>query len=218
MELLKWVQLLFSEYGYAVLFIGLLLECIALPFPGETTMSYAGYLSYAGKLDFWGLLVLAFVGTTIGITITYLIGLKAGLPFIKRYGKWVLLTDHKIERAQKWFNKYGNGLIFIGYFIPGVRHFTGYFAGIISLPFRKFALYAYSGAALWVTLFLSIGKIFGPQWKSVFHLVEKYSFWVVGGIILVAVLLLLYRSRNKFLPLLLKTERKKKVKHVSKPR
>ncbi|GIP28031.1 alkaline phosphatase [Paenibacillus sp. J23TS9] len=216
MELLKWIQLLFGDYGYVVLFFGLVLEFIALPFPGETTMAYAGYLSYAGKLHFGWLLILAFLGTTIGITITYFIGLKAGLPFIQRYGKWVLLSEHKLERAQKWFNKYGQSLVFLGYFIPGVRHFTGYFAGMINLSFRKFALYAYSGALLWVVLFLSIGKLFGPQWNLVFHTVEKYSIWVVGAIILLALILLIYRYRNSLL--FSKIMRKLKAKPVSKTR
>ncbi|MCJ8011733.1 DedA family protein [Paenibacillus sp. KQZ6P-2] len=216
MELLKWIQLWFGDYGYFVLFLGLVLEFIALPFPGETTMAYAGYLSYEGKLHFGLLILLAFLGTTIGITITYFIGLKLGLPFIKRYGKWVLLTEHKIERAQKWFNKYGKGLIFIGYFIPGARHFSGYFSGIINLSFRKFALYAYSGALFWVVLFLSIGKLFGPQWNHVFHLAEKYSVWIVAAIALIVLTFVVYRFRKPLSTLLNKMVRKLKPKPVSK--
>ncbi|MWV45549.1 DedA family protein [Paenibacillus sp. HJL G12] len=216
MELLKWIQLLFGDYGYIVLFLGLVLEFIALPFPGETTMAYAGYLSYAGKLHFGWLLALAFLGTTIGITITYFIGLKAGLPFIQRYGKWVLLSEHKLERAQKWFNKYGQSLVFLGYFIPGVRHFTGYFAGMINLSFRRFALYAYSGALLWVVLFLSIGKLFGPQWNLAFHVVEKYSIWVVGAIVVILLTFLIYRFRKPLSSLMYKLVRKLKPKPISK--
>lgn len=218
LELLKWIQLLFGDYGYIVLFLGLVLEFIALPFPGETTMAYAGYLSYAGNLNFGWLIVLAFLGTTIGMTITYFIGLKAGLPFIHRYGKWVLLSESKIEHVQKWFNKYGQGLIFIGYFIPGVRHFTGYFAGIISVPFRRFALYAYSGALFWVVLFISIGKVFGPQWNMAFHMVEKYSVWIVGAILLLAIVLLAVRYRKPLSALMHKLFRKNKAKTVSKTR
>ncbi|OXL85967.1 alkaline phosphatase [Paenibacillus sp. SSG-1] len=204
MELLKWIHLMFEQYGYLVLFLGLALEFIALPFPGETTMAYAGFLSYDGMLHYGWLLIIAFAGTTLGMTITYFIGLKAGLPFLQRYGKWFLLSEHKLERASRWFNKYGQSLVFIGYFIPGVRHFTGYFAGMIALPFRKFALFAYSGALVWVLLFISIGKIFGPQWKFAFHLVEKYSFWIVGAVIIAVVGFLLYRYRKKMRSLLSK--------------
>ncbi|WP_342566334.1 DedA family protein [Paenibacillus sp. FSL R7-0345] len=196
MEMLKWIQELFADYGYNVLFFGLLLEFVALPFPGETTMAFAGFLSYTGRLDFPTLVAVAFAGTTAGMTITYFIGLKAGLPFIQRYGKWFLFSPAKLEKTQHWFERYGSFLISIGYFIPGVRHFTGYFAGIIALPFRKFALYAYGGALIWVILFLGIGKVFGPQWMGIFHLFELYALWIVSGVAALAALIILIRYRR----------------------
>ncbi|WP_372631074.1 DedA family protein [Cohnella sp.] len=183
------IEKLFDQYGYEVLFLGLLLEFIALPFPGETTMLYAGYLSYVGILNGWKAFAWAFAGTTIGMTITYFIGLKAGMPFVEKYGKWVLLSPSKLEKTKKWYQKYGNVLVFIGYFIPGVRHVTGYFAGIIGSPFRTFAAYAYGGALIWCALFVGMGHVFGPQWERVLHAIEHHS-WklaiaaaVVAGVV-----------------------------------
>ncbi|MDF9851321.1 membrane protein DedA with SNARE-associated domain [Paenibacillus sp. PastM-3] len=222
MEMLKWIQELFANYGYNVLFFGLLLEFVALPFPGETTMAFAGFLSYTGRLDFLTLVVVAFAGTTAGMTITYFIGLKAGLPFIQRYGKWFLFSPAKLEKTQRWFERYGSFLISIGYFIPGVRHFTGYFAGIIALPFRKFALYAYGGALIWVILFLGIGKVFGPQWTGIFHLFELYALWIVSGAAALAVLIVLIRYRRILTVRVLRRspelELKTKLKETSKER
>jgi membrane protein DedA with SNARE-associated domain len=222
MEMLKWIQELFADYGYSVLFFGLLLEFIALPFPGETTMAFAGFLSYTGKLDFATLILVAFAGTTIGMTITYFIGLKAGLPFIQRYGKWFMFSPTKLAKTQRWFEKYGSILIFIGYFIPGVRHFTGYFSGIIALPFRKFALYAYSGAAFWVVLFVGIGKVFGPQWMGIFHLFELYALWIISGGAGIVILFLVYRFRSSLAARLSKRKNdmklKAKIKESSKGR
>jgi len=171
---MQWIEQLFNDYGYLVLFLGLLLEFIALPFPGETTMTYAGYLSYQGSLEWYYAVLFALLGTTIGMTITYFIGHLVGMPFIRRFGKWFLLSEDKINKTKSWFEKYGYFLLFVGYFIPGVRHFTGYFSGIVRIPFRMFALYAYSGAIFWVLLFIWIGKLFGPQWEAIFHLAEKY--------------------------------------------
>ncbi|MFE4713673.1 DedA family protein [Paenibacillus sp. NPDC056722] len=222
MEVLEWIQELFANYGYSVLFFGLLLEFVALPFPGETTMAFAGFLSYTGRLDFTLLVLIAFLGTTVGMTITYFIGLKAGLPFIQRYGKWFLFSETKLEKTQRWFEKYGSVLISIGYFIPGVRHFTGYFAGIIGLPFRKFALYAYSGALFWVVLFLGIGRVFGPQWMGVFHIFELYAIWIISGIAGLVVLILMYRYRKGIAAFLLRRRAKlkleTKIKETSKGR
>lgn len=195
MEMLRWIQELFAEYGYNVLFFGLLLEFIALPFPGETTMAFAGYLSYTGQLDFAVLMIVAFFGTTVGMTITYLVGLKAGLPFIQRYGRWFMFSPAKLEKTQRWFERYGSFLISIGYFIPGVRHFTGYFSGIIGIPFRKFALYAYGGALIWVTLFLAIGKVFGSQWTVIFHLLESYAPWIAAAAVILLALFYVRRLR-----------------------
>ena len=197
MEMLKWIQELFASYGYSVLFFGLLLEFVALPFPGETTMAFAGFLSYMGRLDFTLLVLIAFLGTTVGMTTTYFIGIKAGLPFIQRYGKWFFFSPTKLDKTQRWFERYGSILVFIGYFVPGVRHFTGYFSGIIALPFRKFALYAYSGALVWVLLFLGLGRIFGPQWMGIFHLLEVYDIWILSGIAVIVLLIILYRYRRR---------------------
>ncbi|MRN55575.1 DedA family protein [Paenibacillus monticola] len=222
MEMLNWIQELFATYGYNVMFFGLLLEFVALPFPGETTMAFAGFLSYTGRLDFMTLMAVAYAGTTVGMTVTYFVGLKAGLPFIQRYGRWFLFSPAKLAKTQVWFEKYGSVLIFIGYFVPGVRHFTGYFAGIIALPFRKFALYAYSGALFWVLLFLGIGRIFGPQWMGIFHLFELYSKWIISGGVVIVAMIVMYRYRkrlfSRFLQRKADLKLKTKVKETSKGR
>lgn len=196
MNLLPSIEALFGDYGYWVVFIGLLLEFIALPFPGETTMAYSGYLSYRGVLHWEILIVLAFLGTTIGITITYWIGRKAGMPFIHRFGKYMLLPAHKLDKTRLWFEKYGTGIIFISYFIPGVRHFTGYFSGMIALPFYKFAIYAYSGALVWTSLFVGLGKVFGPQWTYVFKLAETYAISIVLFVLVILALFMVIRYRK----------------------
>ena len=194
MEIFRMVQELFAHYGYLVLFLGLLLECIALPFPGETTMAYAGYLSYKELLRFDVLLLLAFLGTTTGMTITYFIGKKAGLPFLRRFGGW-FFKESKLAKTQAFFDKYGPGLMFFGYFIPGVRHFTGYLAGIMDISFKKFAAYAFSGAFFWTLLFLGLGKIFGPQWSIAFELAEHYALWIVSVAFLALCLFLIFKYR-----------------------
>lgn len=194
MELFKMIQQLFEQYGYLVMFLGLFLEFIALPFPGETTMAYAGFLSYTGTLRFDILLIVAFLGTTIGMSITYWIGKKAGLPVLLRFGGW-FFKESKLLKTQKFFDKYGASLIFFGYFIPGVRHFTGYFAGIMNISFKKFAAYAFSGALFWTLLFLGIGKIFGPQWSVAFQLAERYAIWIVSVIALAVAGFVIFRFR-----------------------
>lgn len=187
------IEALFEEYGFAILFIGLLLEFIALPFPGEITMLYVGYLSYLGVLNGWTALFLAFAGTTLGMTVTYFVGLKVGMPFIHRVGKWVFISPDKFDKTQKWFNKRGNFLVFIGYFIPGVRHMTGYLTGILGSSFRTFAIYAYSGALFWCMSFIALGYMFGSQWDILLHTIERYSWLLVIILVLLAAVVWLVR-------------------------
>ncbi|MDR0268656.1 DedA family protein [Paenibacillus sp.] len=189
------IEALFEQYGYAVLFIGLLLEFIALPFPGEITMLYVGYLISMGTINGWMALFLSFIGTTLGMTVTYLIGLKAGMPFIQRVGKWVFITPSKFDKTKKWFAKRGHFLVFIGYFIPGVRHVTGYLTGILGSNFRTFAIYAYSGALFWCTSFIGLGFVFGPQWDNLLHHLERYSWRIAIILVLLTVVVWLVKRK-----------------------
>jgi len=171
-----YMERLFELYGYGVLFAGLFLEFMALPFPGETTLTYSGFLSYKGILHLASVIGIGYLGTTLGMTLTYGIGRAAGMPFLNKYGKWIFLTPAKLLMTRRWFNKYGAKLLFIGYFIPGVRHFTGYFAGIMDIPIRTFLLYTFTGAAFWVMWFAFLGFGFGPHWEAALQLMEQH-FW-----------------------------------------
>ncbi|EJS73798.1 DedA family protein [Bacillus cereus] len=191
---MEWIYELFQQYGYYVVLIGLLLEYIALPFPGEPTLAYAGFLSHQGDLNLPTLIILSFIGTSVGITFQYFVGNKLGMPFIQKYGKYVFLTQRKIDLTKMWFDKYGYFLIFIAFFIPGVRHFTGYFAGIINLPFRRFAMTIYSGALFWVSFFLIGGYWLGENLEDIFMILGQHIWKIIFGIIFIT---LIIRFRKK---------------------
>ncbi|EJS65775.1 DedA family protein [Bacillus cereus] len=191
---MEWIYELFQQYGYYVVLIGLLLEYIALPFPGEPTLAYAGFLSHQGDLNLPTLIILSFIGTSVGITFQYFVGNKLGMPFIQKYGKYVFLTQRKIDLTKMWFDKYRYFLIFIAFFIPGVRHFTGYFAGIINLPFRRFAMTIYSGALFWVSFFLIGGYWLGENLEDIFMILGQHIWKIIFGIIFIT---LIIRFRKK---------------------
>ncbi|MGG0300976.1 DedA family protein [Bacillus albus] len=185
---MEWIHELFQQYGYYVVLVGLLLEYIALPFPGEPTLAYAGFLSHQGDLSLPILILLSFIGTSVGMTFQYFVGNKLGMPFIQKYGKYVFLTQKKIDVTKMWFDKYGYFLIFIAFFIPGVRHFTGYFAGIINLPFRRFAMTIYSGALFWVSFFLLGGYWLGENLEEIFQILSQHIWKILFGISIIALL------------------------------
>lgn len=186
-SLVSWLL----EYGSFALFILLMLGIFALPVPDETLMVFAGVLMAHGKLDIIPTIIAAFLGTCAGITISYLIGRTAGTFLIRKYGHWIRLTEAKMQRVHNWFEKVGRWALFIGYFIPGVRHLTGYAAGISVLEYRIFALFSYSGALIWCILFLSIGYFLGNKWIHIAELLEEQwttIAFIVFGLILFVVL------------------------------
>ncbi|MFP3375699.1 DedA family protein [Bacillus sp. SIMBA_069] len=198
---MEWIHELFQQYGYYVVLVGLLLEYIALPFPGEPTLAYAGFLSHQGDLSLPILIMLSFIGTSVGMTFQYFVGNKLGMSFIQKYGKYVFLTPKKINLTKMWFDKYGYFLIFIAFFIPGVRHFTGYFAGIINLPFRRFAMTIYSGALFWVSFFLIGGYWLGENLEEIFQILGQHIWKILFGIIII---MLITRFRKNIKHMILK--------------
>lgn len=179
-----------EDYGYVVLLVALMLELILLPIPGQTLMTFAGYLVSQGELNYWLCILFAFIGSSLGMTLSYWIGYKLGAPFFWKHGHRFYLGPNKLNKASKWFNRYGNKMLMIGYFIPGVRHFTGYFAGIIKLPFRFFAIFAYLGALIWTTTFISIGNFLADEWEMLFVLIKKYYYIsIIVAVVIVAIYL-----------------------------
>ena len=137
----------------------------------------------------------ALTGAMLGVTITYGIGYKLGMPLIDRYGRWLALKPSLVDKTRRYYDKYGDKLLLVSFFIPGVRQFIGYFIGIIRVPYRKVVLYAYTGTFLWVLAFFAIGYVFGEQWHEVFALVEKYVrlLFAAAGCLLLA--LIVYKWR-----------------------
>lgn len=198
MDVLGYIERLFGQYGYWVLLLGLPLDAIALPIPpGNTTLTYTGYLSYKGVLELLPALGAAYLGSIVGLTVTYLLGYKLGQPLIERYGKWLFLKPEHVEKTARVYYKYGNKLLLFSCFIPGVRQFIGYFTGIIRVPYRTFALYAYTGSALWVTVFIGIGYIFGNQWQLVLTWTEHFLKYVVAAVFAILVVYVYFKWRKR---------------------
>ena len=149
-----------SSYGGFSLFVLLALGIIGLPIPDETLLMFSGYLMAHGKLSIWLTPIYAFFGSVVGITVSYLIGYFGGKLLTLQLGRWVGITEEKLESMHQKFERFGKWLLLIGYFIPGVRHLVGIAAGIVYLRFWEFALFAYTGALIWTTSFLAIGFFF----------------------------------------------------------
>ncbi|MGZ4160549.1 MAG: DedA family protein, partial [Neobacillus sp.] len=165
---------LFEQHSYLILFVGIFLELMALPISGEFLMSYAGYFVFQGKMNYILALLTVFLAGGAGITATYWIGRAGGYKLIERYGKYIHLGPERYQKIAAWFERSGSKLLVFAYFIPGIRHFTGYVSGISRIPFRKFIIPAYTGSFLWGYCFITLGKVLGPRWEVFHQAASKY--------------------------------------------
>ncbi len=131
-HIVTWV----STYGYGAVFACLMLGVVGVPIPDEWLLVFTGYLIWRGRFHpVLGVLV-AFCGSSCGITVSYTIGRTLGLGFVHRYGRWLHITEERTNRVHAWFHRIGHWALCFGYFVPGVRHFTAIIAGTSELEFR----------------------------------------------------------------------------------
>ncbi len=186
-----------TQYGYFGLFALLMLGIAGLPVPDETLLTFCGYLISKGRFHPLTAFLTGFAGSSCGISLSYFIGRTYGHRFVLKYGRYLGITAQRLDRVHRWFDRFGPWLLTIGYFIPGVRHVTALVAGMSELRFGFFALFAYSGAAIWVTAFLSLGFVVGEKWKESTAAFHRYALWATGvGVVLIAAAWLIRKGRK----------------------
>jgi len=192
---LHWI----SHYGYAGIFFLLMLGIIGLPIPDETLMTFSGYLIFKGQLHPVPTIASAFLGSISGITVSYLLGRTGGHPLVLRYGHWVHISQEKIDRVHEWLEHRGRWGLFVGYFIPGVRHMTALVAGTSQMRYSVFATFAYSGGLVWSTSFITAGFFLGKEWVEVSTAIQQWRLIAIGiiGCILLAYYLLRRETSRK---------------------
>jgi membrane protein DedA with SNARE-associated domain len=192
--------LLIEQYGYIALYCLLAVGIVGLPVPDEILMTTVGSLtSTGGPLTFGKTFAVSFAGAMSGMLVSYYLGKSVGKPFLYKYGKWVKLTPKRLEKAEGWFKKYGLWTVMFGYYVPGVRHFTCYLAGVSNVVLWRYLLFAGSGAFIWCLSFLALGHFIGANAAQIMELVHHYlgmTFAIVA--VLAAIVLYLYiRYRRK---------------------
>jgi membrane protein DedA with SNARE-associated domain len=192
--LLIWL----TRYGYVGLFVLLMFGILGLPIPDETLLVFCGYLIFRGRLHFGAAFLAGFAGSLCGISLSYYLGRRFGRKMIHRYGRYLRITPQHVHQVNSWFHRIGAWLLTVGYFLPGIRHFTALVAGMSHLPYRTFAAFAYPGAAVWVGTFLTLGYVFGERWEHTSAMVHRYSLIATGaGAVIAAVAWWLHRRRTE---------------------
>jgi membrane protein DedA with SNARE-associated domain len=145
--LVVWMQFVL-DWGYAGIFVMMAFESTALPIPAEIVIPPAAYWAAQGKLNIWGVMLAATLGSYTGSAISYWIAWKVGRPLFEKYGRYALLSPEKIARADEWFASYGAGGIFVARLLPAIRHVISVPAGLFHMNFKKFSIMTILGAGL----------------------------------------------------------------------
>ena len=187
---------LIGEYGYGALFFLLMFGIVGLPIPDEALLMFVGYLVFRGRLAAAPALGAAWAGSIMGITISYAIGRIVGPPGIPKLGRLLRWKAEHIKRAEQWIRRWGGYVLVLAYFLPGVRHLGALIVGASGVAFGKFARFAYVGAIIWVSTFLSLGYLLGEEWSTRSTQVHKTAMVVaIAAALLVIGAIAFWRNR-----------------------
>jgi membrane protein DedA with SNARE-associated domain len=163
--MVEYVIALVLAYRYLAIFFLLMTGIIALPIPDEILMSFIGFLVLKGQLDLVPAVAAAWLGSCAGVTVSYILGRTLGHALVV----WLHGSPEKAEKVREWFNRRGKWSLVIGYYIPGVRHFTAIIAGTTQLSLHVFCLFAYAGAFVWTLSYILLGYYLGERTVGVRH-------------------------------------------------
>ena len=170
--LVHFVTSVIDAGGYAGIAALMGIESACIPLPSEIIMPFAGYLVYLKHLNLWWTATAGAIGCNLGSVVAYWIGAKGGRPLVERYGRWVLMSRHDLDRMTQFFEKYGSATVLVGRLLPVVRTFIAFPAGIAKMPQGKFHLYTFIGSWPWCLALAYAGMKLGEQWDdphSQFH-------------------------------------------------
>ncbi len=188
-----------TAYGYFGLYIILGISILGIPIPDEFLLTFVGFLTYSGQLNPITAILSAAAGSSTGITAAYFLGTFFNKKVLAHLKKHTGTT--RMERVLGWYQRHGGKLLTIGYFIPGVRHLSGYAAGLSRLRYRNFAFFAYVGATLWASLFIVLGRLLGSRWESILPVVHRYALLLgITAIIIFIVFYLGYKNHGRWAP------------------
>jgi membrane protein DedA with SNARE-associated domain len=178
-----------STLGYSGIVLLMAIESACIPLPSEVIMPFSGYLVYTGQFNLWLVGIAGAAGCVLGSLVAYWVGMYGGRPFIEKYGRYVLLSKHDLDLADRWFARYGEIIVFASRLLPVIRTFIAFPAGVARMNLTRFVVYTFLGSLPWCIGLAYVGQVLGEQWdknealKAWFH---RFDF-VIGIIGVLAV-------------------------------
>ena len=186
----EWIVDLFARYGYAVVFVGVLLENSGLPVPGETALLAGAALAHYGRLSLSRVIVTAIAAAILGDNLGFFLGRRLGRGLIERHGWRIGLTQFRLDQFNRFFARHGPKTVFIARFITGLRVFCAVLAGASHLRWPTFLFYNAAGAIVWSTTIGLVGYALGESWDRLERLIGRsglIAFVIVAALAVFAV-------------------------------
>lgn len=181
-----------AHYGYWAVALALLLENAGLPVPGETVLLLASFLAYSEHhLQLPYIIIVGICAATVGDNLGYWIGHRGGRPLLEKYQHIFHVSRQTLVRAEKMFQRYGPPTVFLARFIFGLRIVAGPLAGVLRMEWKRFAIYNFLGAAVWVTTISTVGYLFGRHWDTLTRIFRRLD--VAIAIVCALMVFLLWR-------------------------
>jgi len=160
---------LIEHYGYLIVFFGVMLGTMGIPFPSAAILLAAGVLAQQGHLDLRDAILFGILGAIIGNQLGYWVGHKGGRQFVLKWGCYVKLTPERLERVERLFVRHGGKAVFAARFFSVSRVLEALVAGISRMQWSTFLLYSALGGTVWATAVVLAGYFFGQSWASAQH-------------------------------------------------
>lgn len=179
-----------STLGYSGIVLLMAIESACIPLPSEIIMPFSGYLVSTGQMNLWLVSLAGAVGCVLGSLVAYWVGMKGGRPLIEKYGRYVLVSRHDLDLADRWFEKRGEIIVFVSRMLPAIRTFIAFPAGVARMNLKRFVIYTFAGSFPWCLGLAYVGQKLGEKWneddtlKTWFH---RFDFLIgIAAVILVA--------------------------------
>jgi membrane protein DedA with SNARE-associated domain len=182
-HLAAFIIAVISQTGYLGIVLLMAIESACIPLPSEVIMPFSGYLVYTGRFHLLWVGLAGAVGCNLGSLVAYYVGLVGGRPLVERYGRWLLVTHHDLEMADRFFARYGDWAVFIARLLPVIRTFIAFPAGVSRMNQARFHLYTFLGSLPWCLALAYAGMKLGQRWMTLREYFHRFD--AVLGVVIV---------------------------------
>jgi membrane protein DedA with SNARE-associated domain len=188
-----------NEFGYLAVAGLVLVEDFGVPVPGETVLIVGAVYASTGRLNIWLVIILGFLAALLGDNLGFALGHFGGRRLVERFGRYVLLTPARLDRATAFFDRRGGRIIIVARFIEGLRQANGIIAGTSGMRWTRFLVFNALGAALWVGVWSSVGYFSGRHIDTIYADATRYDAYLaiaVGLLVLALIVRVAFRHRR----------------------